>query len=141
EMQEVGLATCGERILFLAGLGSTETAPMAIARMWQSKDSTNMGVPVPGVELKLVPCHGRLEARVRGPNVTPGYWRQRELTAQAFDEEGFYKLGDALKFKDPDDSRARLLFDGRVGEDFKLATGTWAHVCPLRAGLVQALDL
>jgi feruloyl-CoA synthase len=140
EMQELALATCGERILFLTGLGSTETAPMAIARMWQSKDSTNMGVPVPGVELKLVPCHGKLEARVRGPNVTPGYWRQRELTAQAFDEEGFYKLGDALKFEDPDDPRAGLLFDGRVAEDFKLATGTWVNVGPLRARLLQALE-
>jgi feruloyl-CoA synthase len=140
EMQELAFATCGERILFLTGLGSTETAPMAIARMWQSKDSTNMGVPVPGVELKLVPCHGKLEARVRGPNVTPGYWRQRELTAQAFDEEGFYKLGDALKFEDPDDARAGLLFDGRVAEDFKLSTGTWVNVGPLRARLLQALE-
>jgi feruloyl-CoA synthase len=140
EMQELALATCGERIMFLTGLGSTETAPMAIARMWQSKDSTNMGVPVPGVELKLVPCHGKLEARVRGPNVTPGYWRQADLTAQAFDEEGFYKLGDALKFEDPNDPRAGLLFDGRVAEDFKLATGTWVNVGPLRAGLLQALE-
>ena len=140
EMQELALAASGERIMFLTGLGSTETAPMAIARMWQSKDSTNMGVPVPGVELKLVPSHGKLEARVRGPNVTPGYWRQDELTAQAFDEEGFYKLGDALKFEDPDDPRAGLLFDGRVAEDFKLATGTWVNVGPLRARLWQALE-
>src|SRR5262245_43263357 len=79
---------------------------MAIARMWQSKDSTNMGVPVPGVELKLVPTEGKLEARLRGPNILPGYWRQRELTARAFDDEGFYKLGDALKFEDPGDPRA-----------------------------------
>ena len=140
EMQELALAACGERIMFLTGLGATETAPMAIARMWQSKDSTNMGVPVPGVELKLVPSHGKLEARVRGPNVTPGYWRQDELTAQAFDEEGFYKLGDALKFEDPADPRAGLLFDGRVAEDFKLATGTWVNVGPLRARLLQALE-
>lgn len=140
EMQELALATCGERIMFLTGLGSTETAPMAIARMWQSKDSTNMGVPVPGVELKLVPSHGKLEARVRGPNVTPGYWRQGDLTAHAFDEEGFYKLGDALKFEDSRDPRAGLLFDGRVAEDFKLATGTWVNVGALRARLLQALE-
>ena len=70
------------------------------------------------------------------PNVTPGYWRQDELTAQAFDEEGFYKLGDALKFEDPDDPRAGLLFDGRVAEDFKLATGTWVHVGPLRVAFI-----
>jgi feruloyl-CoA synthase len=140
EMQELALAACGERIMFLTGLGSTETAPMALARMWQSKDSTNMGVPVPGVELKLVPSHGKLEARLRGPNITPGYWRQGELTAQAFDDEGFYKLGDALKFEDPGDPRAGLLFDGRVAEDFKLATGTWVNVGPLRGHLLQALE-
>jgi feruloyl-CoA synthase len=140
EMQELALATCGERIMFLTGLGSTESAPMAIARMWQSKDSTNMGVPVPGVELKLVPGHGKLEARLRGPNITPGYWRQRNLTAQAFDDDGFYTLGDALKFEDPGDPRAGLLFDGRVAEDFKLATGTWVNVGPLRARLLAELE-
>ena len=140
EMQELARAACGERIMFLTGLGSTESAPMAIARMWQSKDSTNMGVPVPGVELKLVPTEGKLEARLRGPNITPGYWRQRELTAQAFDEDGFYKLGDALKFEDPGDPRAGLLFDGRVAEDFKLTTGTWVNVGPLRARLLAQLD-
>ena len=140
EMQELALATCGERIMFLTGLGSTESAPMAIARMWQSKDSTNMGVPVPGVELKLVPSGGKLEARLRGPNIMPGYWRQRDLTAQAFDEEGFYKLGDALKFEDPADPGQGLLFDGRIAEDFKLATGTWVNVGPLRARLLAQLE-
>src|SRR5436189_4312904 len=140
QMQQLAIETCGERIMFLTGLGATETAPMAIARMWQSKDSTNMGVPVPGVELKLVPSHGKLEARVRGPNITPGYWRQGELTAQAFDEDGFYKLGDALKFENPADPSQGLLFDGRVTEDFKLATGTWVNVGPLRARLLQALE-
>ena len=133
EMQELAQAGCGERILFLTGLGATETAPMALARMWQSKDSTNMGLPAPGVELKLVPNDGKLEARVRGPNIMPGYWRQPELTAKSFDEEGFYKLGDALKFEDPNDPGLGLLFDGRVAEDFKLATGTWVSVGPLRA--------
>jgi len=126
--------------MFLTGLGSTESAPMAIARMWQSRDSTNMGVPVPGVELKLVPSEGKLEARLRGPNIMPGYWRQHDLTAQAFDDEGFYKLGDALKFEDPTDPRAGLLFDGRVTEDFKLTTGTWVNVGPLRARLLAQLE-
>jgi feruloyl-CoA synthase len=140
QMQELALATCGERILFLTGLGSTESAPMAIARMWQSKDSTNMGVPVPGVELKLVPCDGKLEARLRGPNIMPGYWRQNELTAAAFDADGFYKLGDALKFQDPGDPGEGLLFDGRIAEDFKLATGTWVNVGPLRARLLAQLE-
>jgi len=140
EMQELALQSCGERILFLTGLGSTESAPMAIARMWQSKDSTNMGVPVPGVELKLVACEGKLEARLRGPNIMPGYWRQHELTAQAFDADGFYKLGDAVKFQDPADPGEGLLFDGRIAEDFKLATGTWVNVGPLRARLLARLE-
>ena len=139
EMQELAFKTCGERVMFLTGLGATETAPMALARMWQSQDSTNMGVPAPGVVLKLVPSGGKLEARVRGPNIMPGYWRQPELTQQAFDEEGFYKLGDAVKFEDPADVSAGLLFDGRIAEDFKLSTGTWVNVGPLRARLLAAL--
>jgi feruloyl-CoA synthase len=137
EMQELAKAECGEGILFLTGLGATETAPMAIARMWQSKDSTNMGVPVPGVESKLVSTEGKLELRVKGPNVTPGYWRQPELTARAFDAEGYYCLGDAVRFADPDDPREGLLFDGRIAEDFKLATGTWVSVGPLRARFIE----
>jgi feruloyl-CoA synthase len=140
EMQELALASCGERIMFLTGLGSTESAPMAIARMWQSKDSTNMGVPVPGCALKLVPTAGKLEARLKGPNILPGYWRHPELTAAAFDEEGYYRLGDALKFADPADPGEGLLFNGRIAEDFKLATGTWVHVGPLRASLLAALE-
>ena len=140
DMQELALASCGERIMFLTGLGATESAPMAIARMWQSKDSINMGVPVPGVELKLVPAEGKLEARLRGPSIMPGYWRQDELTAQAFDGEGFYKLGDALEFEDPADPAQGLLFDGRIAEDFKLATGTWVNVGPLRARLLAQLE-
>jgi len=90
-------------------------------------------VPVPGVELKLVPNEGKLEARVKGPNITPGYWRQPELTANAFDAEGYYRLGDAVRFEDPADPTKGLLFDGRIAEDFKLATGTWVSVGPLRA--------
>ncbi|MCC6947142.1 MAG: feruloyl-CoA synthase [Bradyrhizobiaceae bacterium] len=140
EMQDLAEQTIGERVMFLTGLGATETSPMAIARMWMSKDSTNMGLPVPGVELKLVPNEGKLEARVKGPNITPGYWRQPELTAKAFDEEGFYKLGDALKFEDPNDPGLGLLFDGRVAEDFKLSTGTWVSVGPLRAGFLAHFE-
>jgi feruloyl-CoA synthase len=137
EMQALAKSECGEGILFLTGLGATETAPMAIARMWQSRDSTNMGVPVPGVELKLVPNEGKLEVRVRGPNITPGYWRQPDLTAKSFDDEGYYCLGDAVRFEDPDDPREGLLFDGRIAEDFKLDTGTWVSVGPLRARFLQ----
>jgi feruloyl-CoA synthase len=139
EMQELARDTCGESILFLTGLGATESAPMALGRTWQSRDSTNVGVPAPGVELKLVPNGHKLEARLRGPNITPGYWHQPELTAQAFDEEGFYRLGDALRLVNPDDAREGLLFDGRIAEDFKLSTATWVNVGPLRAQLLAAL--
>jgi feruloyl-CoA synthase len=137
EMQELAAETCGERILFSTGFGSTETAPFALARTWPTGDAANMGLPAAGMELKLVPNEGKLEARVRGPNITPGYWRQPEYTAQAYDEEGFYKLGDAFKFADPDDPKQGLLFDGRLAEDFKLATGTWVHVGPLRARFID----
>lgn len=139
EMKELAIATCGERILFLTGLGSTETAPFALARVWESGNATNMGLPPPGSELKLVPMEGKLDARLRGPHITPGYWRQPELTAKAFDEEGYYRLGDALKFEDPINPGEGLVFDGRTAEDFKLASGTWVSVGPLRARLVEQL--
>jgi feruloyl-CoA synthase len=132
-LQELSIATTGERVIFVSSLGSTETAPLALACTFDTPRPGNIGVPAPGVELKLVPHEGKLEARLRGPHITPGYWRQQELTRAAFDEEGFYKLGDALRFADPDDPGQGLLFDGRLAEDFKLATGTWVRVGPLRA--------
>jgi feruloyl-CoA synthase len=138
EIQRLAVETCGERILFLTGFGSTETAPFALARTWATDNAANMGLPAAGMELKLVPFEGKLEARVRGPNITPGYWRQPEFTAQAFDEEGFYRLGDTFKFADPADPKQGLLFDGRVAEDFKLSTGTWVSVGPLRAEFINA---
>jgi len=138
EMQRLAVETCGERILFLTGFGSTETAPCALARTWATEDAANMGLPAAGMDLKLVPFEGKLEARVRGPNITPGYWRQPEFTAEAYDEEGFYRLGDTFKFADPADPKQGLLFDGRVAEDFKLSTGTWVSVGPLRAQFVNA---
>jgi feruloyl-CoA synthase len=138
EIQELAVQACGERILFSTGFGSTETAPFALARTWPTDNATNMGLPGAGLELKLVPNEGKLEARVRGPNITPGYWRQPEYTAQAFDAEGFYKLGDAFKFADANNPKQGLLFDGRIAENFKLATGTWVHVGPLRAHFVDA---
>ena len=135
-LQELAIETTGERIIFLSSLGSTETAPLAIACSWDTERVGNIGLPLPGVELKLVPSEGKLEARLKGPNITPGYWRAPALTAEAFDEEGFYKIGDALKFADPADPAKGLLFDGRLAEDFKLATGTWVSVGPLRAAFI-----
>jgi feruloyl-CoA synthase len=137
EIQELAVKTCGERILFLTGFGATETAPFALSRTWHAENAANMGLPAAGMELKLVPNEGKWEARVRGPNVTPGYWRQPAFTAQAFDDEGFYRLGDAFKFADPNDARRGLLFDGRIAEDFKLSTGTWVSVGPLRARFID----
>ena len=134
--QELAVKTVGERIMFLTSLGSTETAPAALACSWESEQIGNIGLPLPGLELKLVPNEGKLETRMRGPNVTPGYWRAPALTAAAFDEEGFYKIGDALKFADPADPAKGLLFDGRIAEDFKLATGTWVSVGPLRMAFI-----
>jgi feruloyl-CoA synthase len=136
EMQDLAVQSCGERILFLTGLGSTETAPFAMSRMWESDRATNMGLPARGTELKLVPSDGKLEARFKGPHITPGYWRQPELTAKAFDEEGFYRIGDALKFEDESNPLQGLLFDGRIAEDFKLGSGTWVSCGPLRAAFI-----
>ena len=134
--QKLAVETTGERIHFLASLGSTETAPAAVACSWQSERTGNIGLPLPGVEMKLVPRDGKLECRLKGANITPGYWRATALTAEAFDEEGFYKIGDNLKFEDAAAPEKGLLFDGRVAEDFKLATGTWVSVGPLRAKFV-----
>ncbi len=121
----------------VTGLGSTETAPMAIQTTWETDQAGVIGIPIPGVEAKLVPRGAKLEARVRGPNITPGYWRQPELTAQTFDPDGFYIFGDALKFVDPADVNKGFLFDGRFSEDFKLASGTWASVGPLRSHILS----
>jgi len=133
EIKSLARETCGEEIPFLTGLGSTETAPYTMGRMWESADASNMGLPPPGVELRLVPFQDMFEARVKGPHITPGYWRQGEATRLAFDEEGWYRLGDAFAFEE---IRKGLLFRGRIAEDFKLATGTWVHVGPLRARFI-----
>jgi feruloyl-CoA synthase len=137
EWKEMAYRTCGEDILFLTGLGSTETAPYAFGRMWDTPNAANIGLPPPGLDVKLVPLtDGKYEARLKGPSITPGYWREPQLTADAFDEEGFYKLGDALRFDDPARPEKGLLFEGRIAEDFKLATGTWVHVGPLRVAFM-----
>ena len=134
--QELAVETTGERIMFLTSLGSTETAPAALACSWEAEQIGNIGLPLPGLELKLVPNEGKLETRMKGPNITPGYWRAPALTAAAFDDEGFYKIGDALKFVDAGAPAKGLLFDGRIAEDFKLATGTWVSVGPLRMAVI-----
>jgi feruloyl-CoA synthase len=170
ELARLAIETCGERLMLVTGLGSTETAPMAICRPWESDVASAIGLPVPGVEVKLVPAgqteraqgasHAngagpgdpaservggsegakppgdRYEVRVKGPNVTPGYWRDAEKTADAFDEDGYYCMGDAVRLADANDPSHGMLFDGRLGEDFKLSTGTWVSVGALRARIV-----
>lgn len=127
-------------VLLVSAWGSTETAPMATAVHWPIPKAGCIGLPVPGCELKLVPTAGKFEARVRGPNVMPGYLHRADLTAAAFDEEGFYRIGDALKFENPSDPAHGVAFDGRIVEDFKLSSGTWVHVGALRVALIAAAD-
>ncbi|MDZ7905864.1 MAG: feruloyl-CoA synthase [Cypionkella sp.] len=123
----------------VSGLGATETGPFALYYSDKKDRPGNIGVPALGVTLKLVPAEGKLEARLKSPSITPGYWRNAQLTADAFDDEGFYKLGDALRFAIEGDPSAGFIFDGRLAENFKLATGTWVAVGALRAGLVNAM--
>ena len=137
-LDELSVLETGFRVPMLTGLGATESAPMSVSTNPRTSRSGHIGLPVPGNEIKLVPGNGKLELRVRGPNVTPGYWRQPDLTLAAFDEEGFYKFGDAAKPAVAGDLSAGLDFDGRIAEDFKLASGTWVSVGPLRARFIAA---
>ena len=130
--------TTGTAPFMTTAWGSTETSPLATSAHFPLERAGNIGVPAPGVELKLVPNAGKLEVRVKGPNVMSGYLDEPELTAAAFDDEGFYRIGDAVRLADPDDPSRGLLFDGRVAEDFKLSTGTWVHVSGVRTGVLAA---
>jgi len=124
----------------LSAWGSTETSPLATSVHFPMERAGVIGLPVAECELKLVPSAGKLEVRVRGPNVTPGYYRRPDLTQAAFDEEGFYRIGDAVKFADPADPAKGIVFDGRVAEDFKLSSGTWVHAGAVRIRLIAAAD-
>jgi len=137
-LDELAVQETGFRVPMLTGLGATETAPFFMSANPLTSRSGHVGLPVLGNEAKLVPHNGKLEVRARGPNVTPGYWRQAELTAAAFDDEGFYKFGDAIRPAADDDLEAGFDFDGRIAEDFKLASGTWVSAGPLRAKFIAA---
>jgi feruloyl-CoA synthase len=137
-LEAVSQRATGERVPMTSSWGTTETSPLSTAAHFIIDRAGPIGVPVPGVELKLVPAGDKLEVRVRGPNVTPGYWKRPDLTRAAFDEEGFYKPGDAVRFADPADPEKGIIFDGRLAEDFKLATGTWVAVGVLRVGVLAA---
>ena len=120
------------------GLGMTESSPFAIFVTNPNVKAGYLGVPTPGLELKLVPVEGKTEVRYKGPNITPGYWRNDEATRECFDEEGFFCTGDAVQWIDENDVHQGLKFDGRIAEDFKLATGTFVSVGPLRAKIIAA---
>lgn len=139
ELDAMALAERGRKVPMFTGLGATETAPFALVVREDASESGAVGLPAPGLDLKLVPVGGKMEARLRGPSITPGYWRDEAATRKAFDEEGYYRMGDALVPLDPADPHLGFRFDGRITEDFKLATGTWVSVGPLRARLVAAL--
>ena len=130
----------GRDFAMLSAWGSTETSPLATSVHFQMDRPGVIGLPVAGCELKLVPSGGKLEVRVRGPHVTPGYYRRDDLTTAAFDEEGFYRIGDAVKFADSAKPEKGIVFDGRVAEDFKLSTGTWVNVGVVRVKLIAAAD-
>jgi feruloyl-CoA synthase len=135
-LDELSVQATGARVPMLTGLGATETSPFFMCVTPITSRSGHVGLPVPGNDAKLVPNNGKMEVRAKGPNITPGYWREPELTAKAFDEEGYYIFGDALKAVDPDNLSAGFDFDGRISEDFKLGSGTWVSVGPLRARFV-----
>jgi feruloyl-CoA synthase len=137
-LEDLAIQATGQKVLMTSSWGSTETSPLATAAHFPLEKAGVIGIPCPGVTLKMVPNNGKLELRVKGPNVTPGYLNRPDLTEAAFDEEGFYKIGDAGIFVDPDNPQAGIAFDGRVAEDFKLSSGTWVHAGGLRLGVLTA---
>jgi feruloyl-CoA synthase len=138
-LEDLSIKTTGRAMPMVSAWGSTETSPLATDCHFQAERSGNIGVPIPGTELKLVLSGDKLEVRVRGLNVTPGYWKAPDLTAKAFDADGFYLIGDAVTFADPERPERGLFFDGRVAEDFKLNSGTWVSVGTLRVAGIAAL--
>ena len=137
-LHEVQEKEVGERIVMGTGLGMTESSPFAIFITNPNVKAGYLGVPTPGMELKLVPTDGKIEVRYKGPNITPGYWRNDEATKECFDDEGFFCTGDAVQWIDDDDVHQGLKFDGRIAEDFKLSTGTFVSVGPMRARIIAA---
>jgi len=139
-LDAVSAKAVGKRIPFISSLGATETAPACIMCHWPSEAPGNLGLPMPGTAIKLVPNSGKLEMRVKGPNVTSGYLGNEKASQAAFDEEGFYCMGDAVKFVDPDNFEEGLQFDGRISENFKLTSGTWVQTGEVRVGALTAIS-
>ncbi len=137
-LEAQSIAARGELTLMLSAWGSTETAPMATTVHFRIRRAGVIGLPAPGTAIKLAPAESKMELRVKGPGVTPGYWKRPDLTAGAFDEEGFLRMGDAGRLVDPLDPAQGIAFDGRIAEDFKLISGTWVHVGAVRTAAVAA---
>ena len=138
-IQDVAVRTVGERISFGSGYGATETGPTACNVHWPNARMGMIGLPLPGTSVRLVPEAGKLEFRVKGVQITPGYLGQPELSAAAFDDEGFYRIGDAARFVEPGNPHAGMIFDGRLAENFKLASGTFVSTGDLRIGAIGAI--
>ncbi len=138
-LRALSISVLGREVAVVSSWGSTETAPLCSSTYFETDAVSPLGLPVPGVEIKLAPINGRFELRVRGPNVTPGYWRAAEATRAAFDNDDFYCMGDAGKLADPEDPTKGILFDGRLAEEFKLSSGTWVQAGTLRLQLISAL--
>jgi feruloyl-CoA synthase len=136
-LDELAVQAGGERVLIVSGLGSTEAGPLPVTTLLDPRRESVVGLPVPGCELKLVPMEDRFEIRLRGPSITPGYWRDPVATATAFDDEGFFRMGDAVRFIDDAHPERGLKFAGRISENFKLTTGTWVDVSDLRDRLID----
>ncbi|MFN3489076.1 MAG: feruloyl-CoA synthase [Emticicia sp.] len=136
-LEELAVETIGVKIPIITGLGCTESGPSAMFANWGGAFSGLLGVPVAGMDVKLVPDGDKMEARYKAPNVTKGYWRNPEATAAAFDEDGYYRTGDAVKFLDENNPDKGLVFDGRIAEDFKLSTGTWVNVGVLKVKVIS----
>jgi len=139
KLEDLSIRERGKRTVMVSSWGATETAPMVTSVHYEIEHAGVIGLPAPGTELKMVPNENKLELRVRGPNVTPGYWKRPDLTQAAFDDEGFYRIGDAGRFADPNDPAKGIEFDGRIAEDFKLMSGVWVHVGALRVKALAAL--
>lgn len=137
-LQRLAVETIGQRVPIMSGYGATEAAPNICLTHWPSEESGELGLPGPGLKLKLLPVDGRYELRIKGPNVTPGYYGRPELNEESFDEEGFYKVGDAVTFVDPSRPESGLLFAGRLSESFKLNNGTWVVPDEIRRNLLKA---
>ena len=140
-LNRVTVAELGKRVHLTSGYGATETAPGVTLVHFETSHTGVLGLPIPGVAIKMVPAggSGKYELRVKGPNVTPGYWKRDDLTTAAFDEEGFYRMGDAARLVDPADPTQGIEFAGRTAEEFKLTSGTWVHVGALRVRAISML--